>query len=64
MRYFPDVVDELKLEIRARLLDPDAFTEEAYDPDFEGSWRMQVRRSLAYARAAVVEQEQEQKRAA
>lgn len=56
MRYFPDVIDELKLDIRARLLDPDAFTEEAMDPHFPGSWGMQVRRSLAYARAAAVEQ--------
>jgi hypothetical protein len=58
MRHFPDVIDKLKLEIRARLLDPAAFTEEALNPNLPGSFRMQVRRSLAYAKAAMVEQHQ------
>jgi hypothetical protein len=58
MRQFPDVIARIILEVRARMLDPDAFTDDAMDPYFPGSWGMQVRRSLAYARAAAVEQDQ------
>lgn len=56
MRYFPDAIDKLKLDTRARLIDPEAFTAEAFNPNLPGSWSMQVRRSLAYTKAEAIEQ--------